>query len=55
MKNNIRRFLAAVLALLCALTALSIAASAASVKYDVDYPVVYVSGKFTYMNIVCFL
>ena len=49
MKNNIRRFLAAVLALLCALTALSIAASAASVKYDVDYPVVYVSGKFTYI------
>lgn len=49
MKKKLKCTLALLLSLLCLLPVLSIAGSAASVKYDVDYPVVYVAGKFTYI------
>ena len=49
MKRNFKRTLAILLSLLCLLPAFSLLAGAAGEKYEVDYPIIYVSGKFTYI------
>ena len=49
MKHTFKRTLSLLLSLLCLLSVFTVAASAAAPKYDVDYPVVYISGKFTYI------
>ena len=46
MKLNIKRTIAVFLTLLCLLPVVTLLAGA---KYDVDYPIVYISGKFTYI------
>ncbi len=47
MKKRCKSALALLLSLLCLLPILSLTGTAASTKFDVDYPVVYVAGKFT--------
>ncbi len=47
MKRNLKRTIAILLSVLCLMPAFAMLGSAASTPYDVDYPVVYVAGKFT--------
>ena len=47
MKKKLKSALALLLSLLCLLPMLSLAGFAATPTYDVDYPVVYIAGKFT--------